>query len=810
METKQNTFKHYLFFLFACISLSFSTQAQTGSLTGVVSSNKEPKLFSASIALFNEKNTLTKAVLSDADGKFTIQRLAAGTYSLKITMVGYEDKIVPGITITDNQINLGTLTLNESAVQLNEVVVKKEKPLVQVLADKTVFNVENTINATGNTGFELLRKAPGVVVDNNDNVIVEGKSGVLFYIDGKQSFLSGSDLTNYLKTIQSADIESIEIITQPSSKFDAAGNAGIVNIKLKRNKNYGTNGTASAGYNYGRYGTSVNSVSLNNRSKKINSYINYSNRFGKSYNFMEFERQQNGKVFNSDTKTDYTSNANNVKIGLDFTKNRRNTFGLVVTGNFNNAYGDGRSRTPIRQITSNSIDSILVAQNKAHNKNYNLYANLNYRFQDTTGVSFSTDLDVGRFNSDRNTFLPNYYYNPSETVILSSIINSQYTPVTIDVGSLKSDYEQRLWKGKLGAGFKSSLVETENTFDVYNYQAGQPVYNTTLSNRFNYKENINALYVNFNRLYKKFNFQLGLRMENTNSDGNLTSSQANNAARVRRHYTDLFPSGGLTYNQNENNSWALTYSRRIERPSYNSLNPFEYQIDELSVSKGNPFLQPQYVHNIKFSHTYKYKLNTSLSYSYVSDFFAQVTEAVGQNKSRMTTKNVANQETINLGISYPFTVKNWWNVYLSVNAFRSKYIPTDPSFTGITQETLNIYGQNNFKLPKGINLEVSGWFNSPSVWGGTYRTASLGSLDMAVQKKFLKDKLTARLAVSDIFYTSPWTGKTEFANVIINGRGGSDSRQVRFSVTYNFGNDQVKKAQTRSTGVEDEKNRIGG
>ncbi|MFY7757586.1 MAG: outer membrane beta-barrel family protein, partial [Flavobacterium stagni] len=410
----------------------------------------------------------------------------------------------------------------------------------------------------------------------------------------------------------------------------------------------------------------------------------------------------------------------------------------------------------------------------------------------------------------RNTFLPNYYYNPSETVVLSSIINSQYTPVTINVGSLKSDYEQRLWKGKMGAGFKTSLVETENTFDVYNYQSGQPVYNTTLSNRFNYKENINALYVNYNRLIKKFNFQLGLRMENTNSDGNLTSTQQNNDTRVRRHYTDLFPSGGITFNQNESNSWAVTYSRRIERPSYNSLNPFEYQIDELSVSKGNPFLQPQFVHNITASHTYKYKLNTSLSYSYVSDFFAQVTEAVGQNKSRMTTKNVANQETINLGISYPFTVKNWWSVYLSVNAFRSKYIPTDPSFTGITQETLNIYGQNNFKLPKGINLEVSGWFNSPSVWGGTYRTASLGSLDMAVQKKFLKDKMTLRLAVSDIFYTSPWTGKTEFANVIINGRGGSDSRQVRFSLAYNFGNDQVKKVQNRSTGVEDEKNRIGG
>lgn len=810
MKSKGHIFHFYRIIFFCFISLSFSTFAQNGSITGVVRSTKEPQLYAASIALFTSKKTLEKAILSDTDGKFFINRLNAGIYSITITMVGFEDKIVADIAITDSEVNLGTITLTESAVQLNEVIIKKEKPLVQVLADKTVFNVENTINATGNTGFELLRKAPGVVIDNNDTIIVEGKSGVLFYIDGKQSFLSGSDLINYLKTIQSTDIESIEIITQPSSKFDAAGNAGIVNIKLKRNKNYGTNGTASTGYNYGRFGTSVNSLSLNNRSKKWNSYLNYSNRFGKSYNFMEFERQQNNKVFNSDTKTDYTSNANNVKIGLDYTKNRRNTFGLVFTGNFNNAYGDGRSRTPIRQATSSSIDSILVAQNKAHNITYNLYSNLNYRFQDTTGVSLIADLDFGKFNSDRNTYLPNLYYNASETVVLSSIINSQYTPVTINIGSLKSDYEQRLWKGKLGAGFKASYVETENTFNVFNYWAGQPVYNSTLSNIFNFKENINALYFNYNRMYKKFNFQVGLRMENTNSDGNLMSTQQNNATRVKRQYTDWFPSGGVTFIQNENNSWAMLYSRRIERPSYNALNPFEYQIDELSISKGNPFLQPQYVHNLKFSHTYRYKLNTALSYSYVSNFFAQVTEAVGENKSKMTTKNVANQETVNLAISIPFKVNDWWNAYLSINAFRSKYIPTDPSFIGITQETLNVYGQHIFNLPKGIILEVSGWFNSPSVWGGTYRTESLGSLDMAVQKKFMSNKLTARLAVSDLFFTAPWTGRTEFANVVINGRGGNDSRQVRFNLTYNFGNDQVKKVQNRSTGVEDEKNRIGG
>jgi iron complex outermembrane recepter protein len=308
---------------------------------------------------------------------------------------------------------------------------------------------------------------------------------------------------------------------------------------------------------------------------------------------------------------------------------------------------------------------------------------------------------------------------------------------------------------------------------------------------------------------KKFNFQAGLRVENTNSEGNLISTQQNANQNVPRNYTDYFPSGGITYKANDNNSIALLYSNRIERPSYQSLNPFEFQIDELSFRKGNPFLKPQYTTNIKFNHTYKYTLNTSLSYSYITDFFAQVTQADGDARNFLITRNVANQQIIDLGISYPFKVNKWWNVYASVNAFQSKYMATNNSFTGVTQETLSFYGQNNFTLPKNFNLEVSGWFSSPSVWGGTYRTKSLGSLDLAIQKQFLNKKLNARLAFSDVLFTSPWRANAVFPNLVIYGDGGNDSRQVRFNLSYNFGSDKVKKARTRSTGLEEEKNRIG-
>ena len=370
---------------------------------------------------------------------------------------------------------------------------------------------------------------------------------------------------------------------------------------------------------------------------------------------------------------------------------------------------------------------------------------------------------------------------------------------------MKSDYEHKLWGGKIGLGLKTSLVKTKNVFNVYDYPAGSPVFEANKSNRFNFDENINAVYINFNKNFKKINFQMGLRMENTYSDGELMSTTQNQ--NVKRNYTDFFPSGGITYNRNENNSFALIYSRRIERPNYQSLNPFRNQLDELSGSKGNPFLQPQYTDNFKVSHTYKYTLTTSLSYSYIKDFFAEVTGAEGVNRSVMTTKNVANQEVYNLAVSYSFSASKKWEVYLNAQASNSSYKGNDVNFVSITQNNFNFYAQNTISLPSKIKLEVSGWFSGPSVWGGTYRTESLGSLDLAIQKKIINDKLNIRMAFSDVFFTSNWRGNTQFGQVAIDANGGYDSRQFKINLSYNFGNSEVKSTQ-KKTGIEEEKNRI--
>jgi len=758
-----------------------------------------------SIYLVND-GQLIKAEITGENGNFIINNLEKGTYYIDIKSLGFKTFTSENFNLDNNTKDFETIKIETET--LDEVLIEAEKPMIQVFADKTVFNVQNSISATGDSGLELLRKVPGVLLDNNDSIIVEGKTGVLIFIDGKPTILRGEDLSNYLKTIQSSDIDSIEIITQPSSKYEAEGNAGIINIKFKRDKSLGTNGSISTGATYGDFGRYNTALSINNRSKKTSFFGSYSNSFGKSTGFINLFRQQNNSVFDARTTNIYDRKNNNLRFGFDYYANKKSTFGIILSGNFSNNTDTSNSRTPIIPNQNNTPSQVLIAKNLTDNSTSNLYSNINYKFETEKNLLLNIDIDFGKYTRDRTSLQPNQYFNGNETELLSETINNMVTPIKIDIFTSKIDFEHDFLEGKIELGIKYSKIVTDNQFDFYNRINGEDIINPNRTNTFNYNEQIKAAYINYNRSFDKINFQAGLRVEQTQSNGILNSLQTEQNNQVKRNYTNWFPSGGITYAPNKKNNFALTYSKRISRPNYQSLNPFEYQIDELSFSKGNPFLQPQYNDNLKLSHTYNYSLTTAISYSFVRDFSAQVTEPFEGDKNFLISRNVANQEVINLSVSYPSRFNNWWSYYLSLNASRSIYEATNPDFLSISQNNFNFYAQNSFTLPKGFKAEISGWYSSPSVWGGTYLTKSIGSLNLAFQKKFLDNKLTARLALNDVLFTSPWRGDTQFGDLIINGNGGSDSRQIRFNLSYNFGRVDIKKARNRNTGIEDEKNRI--
>ncbi len=792
--------------VFALLLLPQFMLAQNLSVQGFVLSSEKVAFMDEPIYLLNpENNSLVKSTLTDSLGSFTFENMSTGQYQLYLAPIGF-NTINQTILITETSLDLGPIYLNTKSENLQEVTVSAQKPMIEVKADKTIFNVSSSLNATGTNLQELMRKAPGVILDNSGSIILEGKTGVQIFIDGRPLNLAGQELQTYLQSIQSSTIDKIEIITQPSSKYDAAGSGGIINIIFKKDKNLGFNGSISSTLTKGDHFRNNSSLLLNYKTKKSLLYGSISNNIGKSTGFINLDRTQNGNNFNAKTESVYNENANNLRLGYETSITEKSTLSLIFNSVFNINDDFSDSRTPIRSVSRPSIDSVLIAQNDGNSKGNNYFISAKYKIDLKKERSLTFDIDYGSLSKTSDAFQPNYYYNATESIIINERLTSQKTQNDNNILSFQTDYSQTLLKGKLSTGVKLSSVQTNNVFDFFNINNMIPIVDNGRSNTFTYQEFINAAYFNFEKNIKKMSYQIGLRVENTISEGNLLAS-SNEDNNVKRNYLNWFPSGGLTYQMNQNNQIAVTYSKRIQRPNYASLNPFEFKIDELSFSKGNPFLQPQYIHNFKVSNTYKYTLNTAFSYSRINDFFAQITEAEGENKNFLTPQNIANQEVYNLSISYPREIKKWWSTYTSINAYISKYKSDNPAFFPITQETLSLYAQSNFSLPKGIDFEVSGWYSSPSVWSGTYVTKNIGSLNLAFQKKFLKNQLAARLILNDIFYTVPWRGVTRYGVITIDGTGGSDSRSIGLSLNYNFGNQNLKQSKKRNTSIEEEKDR---
>ncbi|BFG71683.1 outer membrane beta-barrel family protein [Sediminibacterium sp. KACHI17] len=796
-------------------SLLNTAIAQTSStIKGKISDNSGKALQSVTVSLLKSTDSsLVKADVTDANGAFEMVYGKEGKYLLSYVMIGFERTYSPVFEVKNGQgFDAGSITLQPAATKLQDVTVTSRKPMIEIKADKTVFNVENSINATGSNALELLQKSPGIQVDNNENISMKGKTGVRIYVDGKMTQLGSQDLAAYLKSINSNDVEAIEMISNPSARYDASGNAGIINIRLKKNKRYGTNGSVNMGLVQGVTPKGNGSVSLNYRDKKVNLFSNVGINIGRYENTLDLYRVQRDSVYDQKS-TNWSNNKSvNAKLGADLFLNSKNTLGFLVTTNFSDNDWTSESNTNISYNPTKQFVKKLVALNTIPGSRTNMNSNINYRYADTSGKEINFDADYGLFRGTGRSYQPNNYLDNTGNM-LSQVINRNYTPTDIDIYTAKVDVDQPKWKGKLGYGAKFSYVKTKNTFDFFNDINGVPVKILSRSNSFTYNENVNAAYVNYQRQFSpKWSLQTGLRMEQTNSEGVLTRAdgviQADNT--VKRSYLDFFPSAALTWTVDQKNTLNLTFSRRIDRPTYQDLNPFENKLDELTYEKGNAFLRPQYTNTIELSHTFKYMLNTTIGYSHVKDFATQTTDTTN-NATYVQQRNLATQRILSFSIGSPLPIAKWWNGYANVwynyQMFKGK-IGANEVKTEIPM--FGAYMQHTFTLGKGYNAELSGWFSGPNVWGATWRTKSLGGLDLGFQKQILKKQGTLKLSVTDIFFTNPWTATSNFGGLFINGRGQNESRTVRLAFSWRFGNNQVKAARQRQTGLESEAKRIKG
>ena len=789
--------------------------ANAQKISGSIKKDASEAASSATIALLkNSDSTILKYAIVKKDGNFELINIAAGIYLLKASHIGYKTLYVP-VDFQSTDLLLKPIVLKKEETNLAGVTVSSAKPIIEVKADKTILNVEGTINATGNDGLELLRKSPGVMIDKDDNISLAGKNGVNVYIDGKPSPLSGADLTNYLKSLQSSQMESIEIITNPSAKYDAAGDAGIINIKLKKNKTFGTNGNFNAGFNQGFYPKFNAGLGLNHRNKNINVFGTYNYNNGKSRMQINSRKEQLDTLFVQNNVMNFKNNTHGFKVGADYFLNKKSTIGAVVNGNFSDMEFTTSGPMYFTEISSGTQVKVMNATNDNKMPRNDVNANLNYRFS-AGGKEFSIDADYGFYNIKSDQYQPNFYYDGTGTVETNRAIYNMVAPTNIDIATLKSDYEQDFKGGKLGIGGKTSFVKTNNNFKSYNVFTTGNVLDTGKSNKFDYKENINALYVNYARQYKKgFMVQLGLRAENTNLTGTSngyrwdTNSWEKYDTTFKRNYTGLFPSAAVTFNKNPMKQWTFSYSRRIDRPAYQDLNPFEFRLNEYSYMKGNTDLRPQYTNSFGVTNVYKYKLTTSFNYSHVKDIFARVPDTTDKTKGFLTKKNLATQDIFALNISYPFQYKKY-SFFATLN---SNYAHYQADFGGGDRNidlkvfALTYYMQNSFKFGKGWTGELSGLYISPSVWQGTIKSDAMGMVDVGLQKTILKNTGNIKLVVSDIFKTMKWGGKSDFAGVSSTFNGHGELTQVKLNFSYRFGNSQVKAARQRKSAIEDENKR---
>lgn len=803
-------------FLFLLTMLLFGSgmQAQTGAtITGTTEEGEAKPLPFATVMLrAAADSSLIKAGYSDENGAYEYVMIPAGTYFIESRFTGYANAFSEPFTVAEGAtLNVPALRLSSAATDVEALTISAEKPIVVVKPDMTVFNVEGTINAVGENAFNLLRKAPGVIIDNNDNIMLLGKSGVRIYIDGKPSPLSGSDLANFLKSIQSDQIESFEIITNPSSKYDASGNAGIINVRFKRDKNMGTNATLNLDYSAWINHRLNGSGTVNYRGKKVSLYGSYGAGTGKTRNFMHFIREQVGIGYDQTTEMVNSYFNQNFRAGADFYVKPHHTIGVMASGFLSNGGMTSEALNTITDAVADTVTGLLQSNSSSDMDRSNYNFNLNYRFDNEKSTTLNVDLDYGTYDISTVAFQPNLYLNAETGAVTADRSFTSNAPTLIDIYTFKTDYQRPLLKGALGAGVKLAMVKTDNTFDFFNLINGEEVLDTSRSNQFQYTENVNAAYLNYNRQFKKWAFQAGVRAEQTNSVGNLVAQVSTGNERVERHYINLFPSGGVTWNPNQNNTLRLTYSRRIDRPNYETLNPFQMKLDELSYMAGNPFLKPQYTHNFEVAHTFKYTLNTSLSYSVTTDFFTEITDTVETVRTFLTTQNLSTQKVATFSVSYPFQVTKWWSTYTNASVFN---VTNTADFgpgkeINISATSFNVFHQSTFELPKGIGVQFSGFYNSPGLWGANFRNSKFWGMEVGAVKKLFKERGVFKLGMSDILFTMQWRGVQNFGALYFDARGGWESRQIKASYSHTFGNTAIKNRK-RKTGLEEESDRAGG
>ncbi|GAA0555832.1 outer membrane beta-barrel protein [Chitinophaga japonensis] len=802
------------YMLLALQGIVQARQAVTGpGLKGRLSGPEGTALEFATVSLLQASDTsVVKTVVSDAGGVFNFGTIPAGSYILHVSLIGYKPLRKPlelkGAATAP--VDLGNLVLEQSIRNIKEVVVAGKKPLIERKLDKTVMNIENSLLATGSTAFELLQLAPGVTITNNDKVQLNGKSSPLIMIDGKPTYLSAAQVSNILKSMPSNTISEIEIISQPSAKYDAAGTAGIINVKTKQNRKVGFNGTVTGGAGYGRREKYRGGVNLNYKGEKINLTGDYTYSFNHSVRTLDIDRDVRlsgvRTLFDRSGDTHNELGAHNYKAGLVYFINKDHAVGLQLMGYANDQRTNSDNTTNIFS-EKQKLDSMMTSRANEKSGFNNIGGNFNYRGKlDTLGRELAFDADYSRFRNNVNRYFINTLYDSQGVNIGTPDQVRNYFPTEVEIVALKADLVYPLAKKiKIEAGAKTSFVSTDNDARYDSLLNGEWKPSLSQTNHFIYKENVNAGYLNFSKEWSKTSLQAGVRVEQTNSDGHSVTLDS----RTKRSYTNLFPSLFLSRKLSADNTLMFSYSKRIERPSYQDLNPFRFYDDRYTFREGNPYLKPAYTHSFEMTYSWKNEVTVVARYGLTNDVIAEdLQQDDSTNVTKSFLRNLEQLRTMSVSLSYSKDVTDWWTTDNTITFNRSQYVDDNEGiYRNFHNYDFNINIYQSFRLAKDLYADIGGFYLSPWLYGFIKAEAQY-KLDIGLKKNLWNKKGSIRLRVSDVFYTNRFKGKAVYNNVDVAIHNRFESRVAFVTFTYLFGNTKLKVAKRNDSATREEKERV--
>ena len=805
--------------LWLCLAYNFiNAQSVNGKITGTVMDENSRRINDATVSLYRSIDSFTiKFELTDGNGIFNFISLEQGQYYILISSIGKLQYKSDGfeISVLNPWVKLAAITLHPVIKVLREVVVSQKKDFLEHTTDRTIINVDGLISNAGTNALEVLEKTPGVSVSDGGNISLHGKTGVAIYVDDKPAYLSGNDLENYLRSLPAATLSKIELMTNPPAKYSAAGTAGIINIKTKKNKATGFNLGAGLSLRQSRFTGTNNSFDFNYRKNKVNVFGNFAYTVDNGFSDVGIKRQyldstgQTSGAFNQYSFIQTISTGYNAKLGVDIYATENTTLGVLLNGNIRSPRENNKSEGQLFDKFG-SIDSSVISHNSELGTFKNGTVNLNYKHSfKKEGPEITANLDYLNFATNKDQVFINQTSNNNGSQIVNQQLNGNL-PAAIRIYSGNFDYSLPIAPGwKFESGAKGSYTKTDNQSNYSYTIAGNAVIDNDKTNHFLYKESIAAGYLNLNRDFKRLNIQGGLRLENTDSRGHQLGNAQKPDSAFNRSYTSAFPTLYLLYKLDTlgNHQLTLNYGRRIERPYYQDLNPFISPLDKYTFYTGNPYLLPSYSGNVELSYIYKDRISVTVNYLNIRDRVTETIEIVN-HYYYSRPGNIGSTKLYDLNMDAGFQPSSWFNLQLSGDVW---YLHSKSNFyTGeLNNQSTNFSLQSilQFKIKKGWSIETVGKYQGKRS-DAQFVLSAKGRLNLAVAKIF-SPKITLKLGFSDLLNTYINSGAIDNLNQTnATFRTVGDTRSALLTLSMRFGKSVEGQRKHNQTSAGEENGRV--